>query len=225
MRVLLSPGAEQTAYGPALAASLAGDDGDVVRSTALAVRTLKRRLSQAEVHALRKALLGLGPGDALQVPPPVSGAWRTVGYVCCGSPAPGAEGSSAPIGGARGGISSVAVPTLLAVTDHANLTWRSPLTGPNDDRLGPRFPVVAGVYRPEVVVAQWESVPLGGDWSARRPVTAGVVAEVRDEDRLTAFEQAVVERHAFDAVSSELAAVAILAAHLRLALAAGVVVT
>jgi purine-nucleoside phosphorylase len=35
---------------------------------------------------------------------------------------------------------------LMIVTDHVNLTARSPLIGPNDDALGPRFPDMSVAY-------------------------------------------------------------------------------
>src|SRR5690606_8686440 len=40
--------------------------------------------------------------------------------------------------------------TLMLVTDHLNLTGRSPLSGPNDDTLGPRFLDLTAVYDPEL---------------------------------------------------------------------------
>ena len=35
---------------------------------------------------------------------------------------------------------------LVLISDHLNLTGRNPLMGPNDDRLGPRFPDMSDVY-------------------------------------------------------------------------------
>jgi purine-nucleoside phosphorylase len=40
---------------------------------------------------------------------------------------------------------------LMAVTDHINLTGRNPLRGPNDDRLGPRFPDLTNAYDPSMI--------------------------------------------------------------------------
>jgi purine-nucleoside phosphorylase len=37
---------------------------------------------------------------------------------------------------------------LMVVTDHINLTGISPLTGPNDEALGPRFPDMSAAYDP-----------------------------------------------------------------------------
>jgi purine-nucleoside phosphorylase len=37
---------------------------------------------------------------------------------------------------------------LMVVTDHVNFTGRSPLIGPNDDALGPRFPDMSNAYDP-----------------------------------------------------------------------------
>ena len=38
----------------------------------------------------------------------------------------------------------------MAITDHINLTGRTPLLGPNDDALGPRFPDMTEVWDPEL---------------------------------------------------------------------------
>jgi len=42
---------------------------------------------------------------------------------------------------------------FMIVTDHLNLTARSPLIGPNDDALGPRFPDMSAAYDSELRAA------------------------------------------------------------------------
>jgi hypothetical protein len=161
------------------------------------VRTLRRDLSQAEVHYLRRAILGLAPGEPLGPRPPDD---ELIGLVCSGRSLPAAAGTGA---GASG----------VAVADHANLTWHSPLRGPNDDRLGPRFPVTAGLYRPDEVQARLGSLPVR------------VVACVADDAAPTAFETDLAERNGLSVLSTELAPVALVAAHLGYHLAALVLET
>lgn len=48
---------------------------------------------------------------------------------------------------AAGGVADGLEPgDLVAISDHLNLTARNPLVGPNDDRIGPRFPDMSEVY-------------------------------------------------------------------------------
>ena len=50
---------------------------------------------------------------------------------------------------AAGGIRADLVPgDLMIITDHINLSGANPLTGPNEDRLGPRFPDMSTAYHP-----------------------------------------------------------------------------
>ena len=125
MRVLVGP-----RTGPAgddnvagVVHTMAGGEGEVVSLREIGVRDLSRQLSAAEVALLREAL-----GSPAQVED------RLIGYVC------------------RGVASVDPASSLVAVSDHVNLTWRSPLAGPNDEAVGPRFPSMTGIYAPETVV-------------------------------------------------------------------------
>jgi purine-nucleoside phosphorylase len=54
---------------------------------------------------------------------------------------------------AAGGIHPEFAPgDLMLITDHLNLTAQNPLTGPNEDALGPRFPDLSQAY--DIAVAQ-----------------------------------------------------------------------
>jgi len=230
MRVILSPRASAGLgeAGLAVARRLAGPEGRAVSLLTAGVRTLGRALSAAEVSAIRQAL---SDDEVRQEEGPV------VGYVCRGvrldaggvtggSPgeSPAVDGGAGGGGGARGGTGAGAeahpggsgVIQAVAVADHVNLTWRSPLTGPNDDRLGPRFPSMTGIYAPEAVIGR--AGAAGGII-----VEVGVVAGVDDEDRLRPFETGVAHDSGCVAASRELVPVVILAAHLGLRVAALVV--
>jgi purine-nucleoside phosphorylase len=52
---------------------------------------------------------------------------------------------------AAGGINTDYEPgRLVLISDHVNLQGASPLVGPNDDALGPRFPDMSDAYDPEL---------------------------------------------------------------------------
>jgi hypothetical protein len=118
-----------------------------------------------------------------------------VGYVCRGVAPPGGRGG------------------WVAVTDHASLTWRSPLVGPNDERAGPRFPSLAGAYAPETILTL-----VGGQDGMI--VATGMVAGVADDRAMSDYEADMVAHLGPVAVSSELVAPVIVAAHMGLQVAA-----
>jgi hypothetical protein len=198
MRVLVGPRTDllgDTAEVE-VARSLAGPDEGIVSLRELGVGNLARPLTQAEVALLREALSS-AEGTTL------------VGYVCKG----------VGLGDARAMEAEDAERTqaqVVAVTDHANLTWRSPLAGPNDERVGPRFPSMDGVYEPGVVTER--AAAVGG--IILRP---GVVAGVGDDRHLNAYEAGTVGTLGHAAASSELVPVVIVAAHMGLRVAAAVV--
>jgi purine-nucleoside phosphorylase len=68
---------------------------------------------------------------------------------------------------AAGGINTALKPgTLMVIDDHINLLGSNPLTGPNEDRWGARFPDMSEVYSTRLreiadEVARAQGLPLG----------------------------------------------------------------
>jgi purine-nucleoside phosphorylase len=93
---------------------------------------------------------------------------------------------SALLTNAAGGLEpSWAAGDLMAVTDHLNLTGVTPLLGPNDDSLGPRFPDMSAAYDADlremlVGVASEHGIPLRqGIYAALLGPSYETPAEVR----------------------------------------------
>ena len=141
----------------------------------------------------------LTPAEVHLVREALVGGDTIVGYVCAGRPV----GESAAEG-------------VVAVADHVGLTWDSPLRGPNDDRLGPRFPRTDGVYAPEIAQERLAS-------GLSVTISVATVAGVRDHTDLTKWEREMVDALHIRAVSSGLVPVAVIAAHLGFRLAAVVI--
>lgn len=197
MRVLAGARLDLAADPPAAAVcrALAGEEGRVISLADLGLKNPYRSLTPAEVHLLRGALKG--EGDA-------------IGYVCRGTYLAGHD------------IAATATRRCVAVTDHVNLTWRSPLIGPNDDYVGPRFPSLIGVYAPHEVLALGQGVLAPGDRQEGMIIVAGVVAGVPDDRALSGYVIDRAARLGWVAVSSELVAPVLVAAHMGLRVAAAV---
>ena len=98
--------------------------------------------------------------------------------------------------------------SLMAITDHINLTGTNVLIGPNDDSIGPRFPSMGKAYDPELLVqlraaaAQLgltlaEGVYTG--WSGPAFETAAEIRAIRvlggDAVGMSTVHETVVARH------------------------------
>ncbi|MBI4952073.1 MAG: purine-nucleoside phosphorylase [Myxococcales bacterium] len=97
---------------------------------------------------------------------------------------------------AAGGLRPTSEPgTLMLVTDHLNLTGRSPLTGPNDDALGPRFPDLTRAYDPGLRALAREAAA-----EVRVRLTEGVYAGMNGPQYETPAEITMLRMFGADAV-------------------------
>ncbi|MCZ7648934.1 MAG: purine-nucleoside phosphorylase [Planctomycetota bacterium] len=91
------------------------------------------------------------------------------------------------LSGACGGLNKFQRKGDVALLDdHINLMGVNPLAGPNDERLGPRFPDMCRPYDPELL-ARAEKICLAEGIRAHRAVYAGVLGpnlETRAEYRM-----------------------------------------
>jgi purine-nucleoside phosphorylase len=78
------------------------------------------------------------------------------------------------ISNASGGLHSYYLPgDVLVIEDHINLMGGNPLTGINDDRLGPRFPDMSRPYDP-ALIRQVLQIARRENFTVHRGVYAGV---------------------------------------------------
>jgi len=98
--------------------------------------------------------------------------------------------------------------SLMAITDHINLMGENPLRGPNDERFGPRFPDMTGVYTPSLIEAAHDvareigAVLHEGVYMGVRGPTYETPAEIRmmrklgaDAVGMSTVPEAAVARH------------------------------
>lgn len=111
---------------------------------------------------------------------------------------------------AAGGIRGDLVPgDLMRITDHINLAGWNPLTGPNDDRLGPRFPDMSTAYEP-VLGDLLDLVAL----EQNQPLKHGVYASLSGPTYETPAEVRMLRALGADAVGMSTVPEVIAAAHM-----------
>jgi len=122
---------------------------------------------------------------------------------------------------AAGGIAEGLEPgSLMLLRDHLNLMGGSPLRGPNDGALGPRFPDMTGVYDPGLRArAREAAVELG------IPLEEGVYAAFHGPEYETPAEIRMARTLGGDAVGMSTVPEAIAARHAGLRVAAIALVT
>ena len=85
-----------------------------------------------------------------------------------------AWGSSLVLTNACGALDPAVLPgSLVAISDHLNLQGASPLVGPNDDSLGPRFPDMSDAYDPAYRALARERPNASGSRSAKASTRRG----------------------------------------------------
>jgi purine-nucleoside phosphorylase len=99
--------------------------------------------------------------------------------------------------------------SLMVISDHINLLGANPLTGPNDDRFGPRFPDLTLVYAAELqnmVIEEARAM----DMEMRR----GIYAALSGPSYETPAEIHMVRTMGADAVGMSTVPEAIVARHM-----------
>lgn len=103
--------------------------------------------------------------------------------------------------------------TLMLISDHINMSGQNPLTGPNLDALGPRFPDMGQAWCPELLcLARGEALRLG------LPVERGVYVQVPGPSLETPAETRAYRQLGADAIGMSTVMEAIAARHMGLRL-------
>ena len=109
---------------------------------------------------------------------------------------------------------------VMLVTDHINLTGDNPLIGPNDERLGPRFPDMSAAYSADLIALARSSAI-----AERIPLSEGVLAAVNDPDALLEEEGGRLRELGADAVGAGVVHEVTAAVHLGMATVALTAIT
>src|SRR5947209_10889452 len=111
---------------------------------------------------------------------------------------------------AAGGTNpSFAAGDLMRITDHINLTGKNPLTGHNEDELGPRFPDMSHAYDPRLAEALEEAARV-----TQQKLRAGVYLQMNGPSYETPAEVRMARAMGADAVGMSTVPEVIVAAHM-----------
>lgn len=111
---------------------------------------------------------------------------------------------------AAGGIRADLLPgDLMAIADHVNLSGHNPLTGPNEEKLGPRFPDLSTAYDPALRALLSEAAAR-----LRLPLKQGVYAWLAGPSYETPAEIRMLRSMGADAVGMSTVPEVIAAAHM-----------
>jgi purine-nucleoside phosphorylase len=111
---------------------------------------------------------------------------------------------------AAGGCNpSFAPGDLMCIADHLNLTGQSPLTGPNEDALGPRFPDLTRAYDARLAGALQAAAAQAGT-----PLRVGVYAQFNGPSYETPAEIRMARALGADAVGMSTVPEVIAAVHM-----------
>jgi purine-nucleoside phosphorylase len=109
---------------------------------------------------------------------------------------------------------------LMLLIDHINATGANPLVGPNDDRLGPRFPDMSAVYDPVL-----RALAAGAARAERVRLRQGIYAGVLGPSYETPAEIRMLRGFGADAVGMSTVPEAIAARHAGMRVLAIAVIT
>ncbi len=109
---------------------------------------------------------------------------------------------------------------VALVTDHLNLTGDNPLIGPNDDRLGPRFPNMTAAYSPRL-----NGLARSSAIAERIPLHEVILAEVNAPGSLPEGERARLRSLGADVVGAGVVHEVTAAVHLGMEVTALLAVT
>ncbi|WP_078553158.1 purine-nucleoside phosphorylase [Bacillus alkalicellulosilyticus] len=110
---------------------------------------------------------------------------------------------------ACGGMNKAFSPgDLMLIEDHLNLTGANPLIGPNDSKLGPRFPDMSHAYTPELrAIVEHVAAKLD------IPIQKGVYAGISGPTYMTAAELIMLRKLGGDVVGMSTVPEVIVARH------------